>query len=403
MKKLFLLILAPFVLLSTLSAQITQKEADSIVKQRLVGETKPYTVYAKNDVQSEGYTVITTTGETLELEYPCWVYFVKYEGETIGKYLIVKESNGNSLEINTKKDNGPNNLNKWRFVLFDDFCTYVNIKDIDQTIPFINKFLKSLSNDLSDEQKLQELATWLKSFPCIIFSTVSCQSCNGTNPPMSEINISFNDNGTFKRFSLAISMSSPLEAIGYHYLVPDNENYYYYSDKKIYLHEAKDKILLKFTKNTTIEQMENIINKDIFLQPMHDEYVYIFNDFRIVVLESKDGNPVPASSIVYFKTKQETVAVTYILGKDGYFSGIMDDFAIKLKSTTSYEQLQELAAENNCIVGEHFPYGPNTYMMHVLKVSHLNAILMSSLFYETGLFNSSSPNMIILNAFGKTY
>jgi len=119
MKKVILLLIAPFILFSTLSAQITQKEADDIVKQRLIGETKPYTVYAKNDVQSEGYTVITTTGETVELEYSCWVYFVEYEGETNGKYLIVKASNGNLLEINTKKDNGPGDLPEWRFIPID--------------------------------------------------------------------------------------------------------------------------------------------------------------------------------------------------------------------------------------------------------------------------------------------
>jgi len=122
MKKLFLLIFAPIALFTTLTAQITQKEADSIVKQRLNGDTKPHTVYAKNDVQSEGYTVITTLNEALELEYSCWVYFVDYDGETNGKYLIVKASNGNLLEINTKKDNGPNDLNKWRFVLINPPC-----------------------------------------------------------------------------------------------------------------------------------------------------------------------------------------------------------------------------------------------------------------------------------------
>jgi hypothetical protein len=116
---LLLLILAPFILISTLSAQITQKEADDIVKQRIEGETKLHTVYAKNDLQTEGFTVITSTGEMLELEYSCWVYFVDYDGETNGKYLIVKANNGNLLEINTKKDNGPCDLQEWRFVLIE--------------------------------------------------------------------------------------------------------------------------------------------------------------------------------------------------------------------------------------------------------------------------------------------
>jgi len=119
MKKLFLLLVAPCVMFSTLSAQITQKEADEIVQQRLDGEEKPCTVYAKEAVQTEGFTVITATGETLELAYPCWVYYVDYAGETNGKYLIVKENNGNLLEVKTKKDTGPGNLMEWRVVTFE--------------------------------------------------------------------------------------------------------------------------------------------------------------------------------------------------------------------------------------------------------------------------------------------
>ena len=119
MKKLLLLLVAPCVVFSTLSAQITQKEADEIVQQRLDGETKPYTVYAKETVQTEGFTVMTATGEILALEYPCWAYYVDYMEDTNGKYLIIKESNGNLLEVKTKKDTGPDDLTEWRVVTFE--------------------------------------------------------------------------------------------------------------------------------------------------------------------------------------------------------------------------------------------------------------------------------------------
>ena len=119
MKKLLLLLVAPCVMFSTLSAQITQQEADGIVQQRLDGETQPCTAYAKETVQAEGFTVITATGEILELEYPCWVYYVDYAGEANGKYMIVKENSGNLLEVKTKKDTGPDDLMEWRTVAFE--------------------------------------------------------------------------------------------------------------------------------------------------------------------------------------------------------------------------------------------------------------------------------------------
>jgi hypothetical protein len=118
MKKLFLFMVVPLVCMATLSAQISQKEADEIVQQRLESETKLYCLYAKEDVQTM-FEITTSTGEVLELDYPAWVYFVSYTEETFGKYLIVKESNGNLLEINTKKDTGPNDLMEWRAVAFE--------------------------------------------------------------------------------------------------------------------------------------------------------------------------------------------------------------------------------------------------------------------------------------------
>ena len=105
----------PLISLFSLSAQITQTDADSIVKKRMSNETLDFTIFAKEDVQT-GFEIATSTGEILELDYPCWVYYVNFIDVTNGKYLIVKESNGNLLEINTKNDTIPNGLEEWKLV-----------------------------------------------------------------------------------------------------------------------------------------------------------------------------------------------------------------------------------------------------------------------------------------------
>ena len=180
MKKLLLLLVAPCIVFSTLSAQITQKEADDIVQQRLDGETKPYTVYAKETVQTEGFTVITATGETLALEYPCWVYYVDYAGDTNGKYLIVKGYNGNLLEIKTKKDTGPDDyLAEWRMVSFEisfteyslegTDCQWTNL-DYDETVIIINS-----------EEELENYTSCSEgSYPEIDFSQYTLLLASGT-------------------------------------------------------------------------------------------------------------------------------------------------------------------------------------------------------------------------------
>ena len=114
MKKLLLLIFLPLIYSFSLSAQITQEQADEIVKERMQSELKFFTLHAKEEVQT-GFEIITSIGETLELNYPCWVYYANYPGET-GKYLIVKTNNGNLLEVNPKNDKRPDDMLEWRLV-----------------------------------------------------------------------------------------------------------------------------------------------------------------------------------------------------------------------------------------------------------------------------------------------
>jgi len=117
MKKLFLILSFPLAFIFSLSAQITQTEADLIVMERLSDETKDFIIYAQDSVPTEGYTITTSLEEMLELDYSCWVYYVNYPDEPNGKYLIVKESNGSLLEVNTNNDEGPEDLEEWRDLL----------------------------------------------------------------------------------------------------------------------------------------------------------------------------------------------------------------------------------------------------------------------------------------------
>jgi len=41
--------------------------------------------------------------------------------------------------------------------------SYVNIENVDRTVPAINKFLSELTVELDNERQLKESVTWLKS------------------------------------------------------------------------------------------------------------------------------------------------------------------------------------------------------------------------------------------------
>ena len=117
MKKFTLSILFFATCALSLSAQVTQSQADSIALHRMSSDTRAYTLYANAILQQEGYTITTSLGEVFELDYPCWVYYVHYTEETTHKYLVVKNNTGNLLEMNVRNDEGPEDLNWW-WILF---------------------------------------------------------------------------------------------------------------------------------------------------------------------------------------------------------------------------------------------------------------------------------------------
>ena len=88
------------------------------------------------------------------------------------------------------------------------FCSFVNVENIDKTIPIVNEFLSGLSADLDDEQQLQELVLFLRSCPCI---TVLSQL---TYRMRSEIVFAFDENETTQRLIMDVSMGKPLKVTG---------------------------------------------------------------------------------------------------------------------------------------------------------------------------------------------
>jgi hypothetical protein len=136
MKKIFFLFAIPFMFFS-LHAQVTQEQAGEIVIEYLNDVTGDFTLYTKEELQTV-FEITTVTGEILELDYRCWVYYASITDEMNGKYLIVKESNGNILEINTRNDDRPEDLEDWIFVipidiLFEEYslegtsCRWTNL------------------------------------------------------------------------------------------------------------------------------------------------------------------------------------------------------------------------------------------------------------------------------------
>jgi len=183
--------------------------------------------------------------------------------------------------------------------------------------------------------------------------------------------------------------------------------FYYYYDVKMYLQQVTDKILLKFTQDANKEQILDILNSNSSLQQMSGaNYEELLENYalRVVALESKDGKPIPSTTIESIKARAEVVAVSYLYKPSNSqdeqgLIGFTDEIIVKLKGTTTYEQLQELAAQNNCTIGAENQYTKNQFIVYVSKTSKLDALQTSNLFHETRLFQYSEPNFYMFGIF----
>jgi len=174
--------------------------------------------------------------------------------------------------------------------------------------------------------------------------------------------------------------------------------YYYYKGEKIFIQQRKDKLLLKFAPPANKEMLNFFIQRDTSLLLSFD--VILSNEYlHYAIVENKNGKDVSLATLELFKAKENVVSVVPMLDNYLHINGITDEFILRLKPTTTMEQLQSLADENHCTILEEIKFINNQYLMSVSKKSHLNALQISNLFYETELFEFSSPNFYALNSF----
>ena len=160
-----------------------------------------------------------------------------------------------------------------KFVDIDnkEFCLCANLEDFYKTAPTINAYLERLTNDWSDEQKLQALTEWLNSKPCVINSKLegvyTDRDCMIMCLPgrYGNISILLDDNGMTRELTLSIfgEYSKQLQATGYSYTKPKevsvhfaHPNYRQYTDI-ISMHDVFDFIDLFDNKVLNIYKLGN--------------------------------------------------------------------------------------------------------------------------------------------------
>ncbi len=97
----------------------------------------------------------------------------------------------------------------------EQFCTLINDQNFDATLPLVDEFLATLS-DNTQEESLEKLKNWLDAKDCVNTVTILCNSCIYTLPAQSELSVEFNANGQDTILTLDIIMDEPLRVRTYH-------------------------------------------------------------------------------------------------------------------------------------------------------------------------------------------
>ena len=105
MKKISLILIALCSWVLCAEAQITQEQANTIVKQYVQDQVgQPVELYIhKNAPHEDSVTITTSRGEMFKAKYACWAYFINETEQR--RYLFVKASGiGSVLEVIASND-----------------------------------------------------------------------------------------------------------------------------------------------------------------------------------------------------------------------------------------------------------------------------------------------------------
>lgn len=176
-----------------------------------------------------------------------------------------------------------------------------------------------------------------------------------------------------------------------------NQSFYYYQGEKITLKERPDKVLIKLSKESDKAKFLAFVESDGSIQIASKEKTKeTIGSF--VVLELKSNKAISSSLIYSCKKSPDIISVNTMLEyKDGVLQGFTDEFIVKLKPETSFDQLKKLAKETGCIIQHENEFVKNQYLVSVPKTSNSNSLLLANLFFETGLFEFSEPNFFRQN------
>lgn len=180
------------------------------------------------------------------------------------------------------------------------------------------------------------------------------------------------------------------------------ELYYYYFDRKVPLKERQDLAFIKFcdsqSKDSFVARIDGGLSTLRPYSPSGDKEQVSGSAGDMLLVQSSSPEEIDGL-IKELKADPSVVFVSKALEYEGSLVGVSDEFSVKLRKGTSQTELERLAAKFGCAVSQREFFGKDIFFVKVDKASEFSVLELANSFYETGLFEFTSPDFYTFDAF----
>ena len=179
----------------------------------------------------------------------------------------------------------------------------------------------------------------------------------------------------------------------------DGNQFYYYFDEKIFVKERKDIAMIRFidsnSRNMFIERLHhNYSSLALYNQDDDRKDGSSMNDLFVKSLSSE----IPKEQINEIKQNPFVVSMSYVLDYQGCLIGVSDHFSVKLKDSSLRQRMEEMVSLFGCELYQQDIFGDDIFFVKVNKETNYGILEIADRFYESGLFDFTSPDIISFNS-----
>lgn len=177
----------------------------------------------------------------------------------------------------------------------------------------------------------------------------------------------------------------------------DSSVFYYYFGEKIFLTEHKDMAFLQLSDNSDAGQSIQAAGANSALR-VRSAGASIGGDtpLRTSIIESTTGI-ISKEQIRALRNDESVRSISYMTEYNGHMSAVSDNFYVKLKDVSDYSKFNELVLKYNCEASPQAWSGPDEFSVRIPRDSEIETIQLANIFYETGLFEFSSPDFFLFD------